>query len=339
MPNTHHIARKKRREAGLHQPLWELYHTQWHKRLLLCLLSEGSYLPPHAVAILGSKPSTPGLLGTSQVWTQQHCFANTCGHLLHPGISYSWHCDLHSWWTMEQRKAYPIHRARGRCSKIREWGHFWYSEWNPLEQKDLHTHTRKLTGSLDKIETCSELTNKLICCAHWEQKADVGASHVKAWFPGSSDHRWGFLESGGLLRALKSWMNQSAMHLQLDGPLGGGRHFRKSITESAPLKVGYVSLLFCPLSGCHGEYLWSNISSLPWLASPKPWGMELSDLQHWYTFCLYIACLKCFITAMEMLLTRNLGAGEMAQRLGALNALPEVLNSIPSNHMVAHHHL
>jgi hypothetical protein len=31
--------------------------------------------------------------------------------------------------------------------------------------------------------------------------------------------------------------------------------------------------------------------------------------------------------------------GEMAQRLGALTALPEVLSSIPSNHMVAHNHL
>ena len=33
------------------------------------------------------------------------------------------------------------------------------------------------------------------------------------------------------------------------------------------------------------------------------------------------------------------GAGEIAQRLRALTALPEVLSSIPSNHMVAHNHL
>ncbi|KAM7335327.1 hypothetical protein ACRRTK_005804 [Alexandromys fortis] len=32
-------------------------------------------------------------------------------------------------------------------------------------------------------------------------------------------------------------------------------------------------------------------------------------------------------------------AGEMAQWLRALAALPEVLSSIPSNHMVAHNHL
>jgi hypothetical protein len=33
------------------------------------------------------------------------------------------------------------------------------------------------------------------------------------------------------------------------------------------------------------------------------------------------------------------GAGEVAQQLRALTALPEVLSSIPSNHMVCHHHL
>jgi hypothetical protein len=32
-------------------------------------------------------------------------------------------------------------------------------------------------------------------------------------------------------------------------------------------------------------------------------------------------------------------AGEMAQRLRALTALPKVLSSIPRNHMVAHNHL
>jgi hypothetical protein len=32
-------------------------------------------------------------------------------------------------------------------------------------------------------------------------------------------------------------------------------------------------------------------------------------------------------------------AGEMAQWLRALTALPEVLSSIPRNHMVAHNHL
>ena len=33
------------------------------------------------------------------------------------------------------------------------------------------------------------------------------------------------------------------------------------------------------------------------------------------------------------------GTGEMAQQLRALTALPKVLSSNPSNHMVAHNHL
>jgi hypothetical protein len=33
------------------------------------------------------------------------------------------------------------------------------------------------------------------------------------------------------------------------------------------------------------------------------------------------------------------GAGEMAQWLGTLTVLPEVLSSTPSTHMVAHNHL
>ena len=36
---------------------------------------------------------------------------------------------------------------------------------------------------------------------------------------------------------------------------------------------------------------------------------------------------------------RFLGAGEMAQRVRALTALPEVLSSNPHNHMVAHNGL
>ena len=34
----------------------------------------------------------------------------------------------------------------------------------------------------------------------------------------------------------------------------------------------------------------------------------------------------------------DIGPGAMAQQLGALNALPEVMSSNPSNHMVAHNH-
>jgi hypothetical protein len=38
-------------------------------------------------------------------------------------------------------------------------------------------------------------------------------------------------------------------------------------------------------------------------------------------------------------LENTLGAGEMAQWGRALTVLPEVLSSIPRNHMVAHNHL
>jgi hypothetical protein len=37
-------------------------------------------------------------------------------------------------------------------------------------------------------------------------------------------------------------------------------------------------------------------------------------------------------------MAQQLRAEEMAQQLRALIALPEVLSSIPSNHMVAHNH-
>jgi hypothetical protein len=37
-------------------------------------------------------------------------------------------------------------------------------------------------------------------------------------------------------------------------------------------------------------------------------------------------------------LLKDFGAGEMAQRLRALTALPKVLSSNPSNHMGAHNH-
>jgi hypothetical protein len=36
---------------------------------------------------------------------------------------------------------------------------------------------------------------------------------------------------------------------------------------------------------------------------------------------------------------RNPRVGEMAQQLRTLTALPEILSSIPSSHMLAHNHL
>jgi hypothetical protein len=49
-----------------------------------------------------------------------------------------------------------------------------------------------------------------------------------------------------------------------------------------------------------------------------------------------------FITAIyprAMHLKMRFWAGEMAQWLRTLTALPEVLSSIPSNHMMSHNHL
>ena len=40
-----------------------------------------------------------------------------------------------------------------------------------------------------------------------------------------------------------------------------------------------------------------------------------------------------------LLIISKVGAGEMAQWLRALTAVPEVLSSNPSNHMMAHNHL
>jgi hypothetical protein len=45
------------------------------------------------------------------------------------------------------------------------------------------------------------------------------------------------------------------------------------------------------------------------------------------------------VLQLNILFKNNLRAGEMAQQLRALAALPEVLSTNPSNHMVAHNHL
>jgi hypothetical protein len=46
-----------------------------------------------------------------------------------------------------------------------------------------------------------------------------------------------------------------------------------------------------------------------------------------------------YLKQINKLKKKKVGAGEMAQWLRAQTALPEVLSSIPSNHMVAHNHL
>ena len=49
-------------------------------------------------------------------------------------------------------------------------------------------------------------------------------------------------------------------------------------------------------------------------------------------------CLQFYLCVL-LIEKKSKGDGEMAERLRALTALPEDLNSIPSNHMVAHNHL
>jgi len=48
---------------------------------------------------------------------------------------------------------------------------------------------------------------------------------------------------------------------------------------------------------------------------------------------------KHFLSYAESPLNKGKQAGQVAQWLRALSALPEVLSSNPSNHMVAHNHL
>jgi hypothetical protein len=48
---------------------------------------------------------------------------------------------------------------------------------------------------------------------------------------------------------------------------------------------------------------------------------------------------SCFLSMDPDYKEHNLGAGEMTQWLRGLTALPKVLSSNPSNHMVAHNHL
>jgi hypothetical protein len=60
--------------------------------------------------------------------------------------------------------------------------------------------------------------------------------------------------------------------------------------------------------------------------------------KHTCTLGSTTAILRPYSTPQRIKINKE-GAGEMAQQLRALTALPEVLSSIPSNHMVAHNHL
>jgi hypothetical protein len=54
--------------------------------------------------------------------------------------------------------------------------------------------------------------------------------------------------------------------------------------------------------------------------------------------CFYVSNMNKMAGMHETRVTAK-GAGEMAQWLRVLTALPEVLSSIPSNHIVAHNYL
>jgi hypothetical protein len=63
----------------------------------------------------------------------------------------------------------------------------------------------------------------------------------------------------------------------------------------------------------------------------------------WSPYLFRLACVAFgFLTHtpdLRSVIESQPRAGEMAQWLRALRALPEVLSSIPSNHLVAHNHL
>ena len=65
--------------------------------------------------------------------------------------------------------------------------------------------------------------------------------------------------------------------------------------------------------------------------NPSSWETEVRQENHEYE-----ARIDCSKTLFKKILLR---AREMAQRLRALTALPKVLSSNSSNHMVAHNHL
>jgi hypothetical protein len=52
----------------------------------------------------------------------------------------------------------------------------------------------------------------------------------------------------------------------------------------------------------------------------------------------WLAALTALLKVQSQAISNLCRAGEVAQRLRVLTALPEVLSSIPSNHVVAHNH-
>ncbi len=58
-----------------------------------------------------------------------------------------------------------------------------------------------------------------------------------------------------------------------------------------------------------------------------------------YEFKISLSCVGPCLKIIMMIIIMMMMASEMVQRVRALTALPKVLSSNPSNHMVAHNHL
>jgi hypothetical protein len=77
--------------------------------------------------------------------------------------------------------------------------------------------------------------------------------------------------------------------------------------------------------------------------NPSTWEAEaggvLSSRSAWSTEFQYSQGYREALSRKNQHHPKKGGPGEMAQRIRTLTALPEVLSSIPSNHMMAHNHL
>ena len=68
-------------------------------------------------------------------------------------------------------------------------------------------------------------------------------------------------------------------------------------------------------------------------------GLSHTQHQHTHVFMKGKHRLGMVVPMCDLSIRKaEVGAGEMAQWVRALTALPEVLSSNPSNHMVAHNH-
>ena len=119
------------------------------------------------------------------------------------------------------------------------------------------------------------------------------------------------------------------------------RIFRKSNTErinnslrtsfrDASFSTGVWTTCSCPMSLASPFHILDtqHISRLSLVRTKATYGRKR-------LFGLAVPEEESIIAGM----TVGSGAGEMAQQFRALTTLPEVLSSIPKNHMVAHNHL